>query len=92
MRAAKEIKIKEEQAHQTKTDLLVLWTDFFKPANIDATTHELVCCGSLGCPEDAAATRLLPEGPKKACHPVFGASGQGLSKGGGSGGLLNKNN
>lgn len=28
------IAIKEEEAHHTKTDLLVLWTDFFKPAHL----------------------------------------------------------
>ena len=28
--------IKEEQAHLTKTDLLVLWTDYFKPAHLEA--------------------------------------------------------
>lgn len=30
------IAIKEEEAHATKTDLLVLWTDFFKPAHLEA--------------------------------------------------------
>ena len=29
------IAIKEEEAHHTKTDLLVLWTDFFKPAHLE---------------------------------------------------------
>lgn len=29
------IKIKEEQAHLAKTDLLVLWTDYFKPAHLE---------------------------------------------------------
>lgn len=29
------IAIKEEEAHATKTDLLVLWTDFFKPVHLD---------------------------------------------------------
>ena len=29
------IAIKEEEAHATKTDLLVLWTDFFKPAHLE---------------------------------------------------------
>ena len=28
-------KIKEEQAHLAKTDLLVLWTDYFKPNHLD---------------------------------------------------------
>ncbi len=30
------IAIKEEEAHSTKTHLLVLWTDFFKPAHLEA--------------------------------------------------------
>ncbi len=29
------VAIKEEEAHATKTDLLVLWTDFFKPAHLE---------------------------------------------------------
>lgn len=32
--AARYIAIKEEQAHKTKEELLVLWTDFFKPAHL----------------------------------------------------------
>lgn len=31
------ISIKEEQAHRCKEELLVLWTDFFKPAHLEAT-------------------------------------------------------
>ena len=30
------IQIKEEQAHLAKTELLVLWTDYFKPVHLDA--------------------------------------------------------
>lgn len=30
------IAIKEDQAHGTKTDILVLWTDFFKPQHLEA--------------------------------------------------------
>ena len=29
------IKIKEEQAHETKEHLLVLWTDYFKPPHLE---------------------------------------------------------
>ena len=29
------VAIKEEQAHLAKTELLVLWTDYFKPAHLD---------------------------------------------------------
>lgn len=30
------IAIKEDQAHKTKEELLVLWTDFFKPQHLEA--------------------------------------------------------
>ena len=33
--AARYIQIKEEQAHLAKEELLVLWTDFFKPVHLD---------------------------------------------------------
>ncbi len=33
---ARYINIKEEQAHLAKTELLVLWTDYFKPVHLDA--------------------------------------------------------
>ena len=29
------VAIKEEQAHMAKTELLVLWTDYFKPVHLD---------------------------------------------------------
>ncbi|MGK7929273.1 MAG: superoxide dismutase, Ni [Spirulina sp.] len=29
------VAIKEEQAHKTKEDLLVLWTDYFKPVHLE---------------------------------------------------------
>ncbi|RME41321.1 MAG: superoxide dismutase, Ni, partial [Caldilineae bacterium] len=32
---ARYIHIKEEQAHLTKTELLVLWTDYFKPQHLE---------------------------------------------------------
>lgn len=32
---ARYISIKEEQAHLAKSELLVLWTDFFKPPHLD---------------------------------------------------------
>ena len=30
------VQIKEEQAHLAKTELLVLWTDYFKPVHLEA--------------------------------------------------------
>jgi nickel superoxide dismutase len=32
---ARYIQIKEEQAHLAKTELLVLWTDYFKPPHVE---------------------------------------------------------
>ncbi len=32
-------KIKEEQAHIAKTELLVLWTDYFKPEHLEKYPH-----------------------------------------------------
>jgi nickel superoxide dismutase len=29
------VQIKEEQAHLAKTELLVLWTDYFKPVHLE---------------------------------------------------------
>ena len=34
--AARYVAIKEEQAHLAKSELLVLWTDYFKPHHLDA--------------------------------------------------------
>lgn len=33
---ARYVAIKEEQAHLAKSELLVLWTDYFKPVHLDA--------------------------------------------------------
>ena len=33
---ARYVAIKEEQAHKTKEELLVLWTDYFKPVHLEA--------------------------------------------------------
>ena len=33
------VKIKEEQAHECKEQLLVLWTDFFKPQHLEANPN-----------------------------------------------------
>ena len=41
---ARYIKIKEEQAHETKEHVLVLWTDYFKPQHIETypDLHDLI--------------------------------------------------
>ena len=33
------VSIKEEQAHLTKSELLVLWTDYFKPEHLEANPN-----------------------------------------------------
>lgn len=33
--SARYIQIKEEQAHITKTEILILWTDYFKPKHLE---------------------------------------------------------
>ncbi|RMH69515.1 MAG: superoxide dismutase, Ni [Gemmatimonadetes bacterium] len=40
---ARYVAIKEEQAHLAKTELLVLWTDYFKPPHLEAhpNLHDL---------------------------------------------------
>ena len=37
--------IKEEEAHKCKEELLVLWTDFFKPIHLESN---LICTISFG--------------------------------------------
>ncbi|MFT7183796.1 MAG: nickel superoxide dismutase [Oceanicoccus sp.] len=41
---ARYIKIKEEQAHETKEHILVLWTDYFKPVHLEKypELHDLI--------------------------------------------------
>lgn len=38
------VAIKEEQAHKAKEEVLILWTDFFKPAHLEAhpNVHTLI--------------------------------------------------
>lgn len=38
------VAIKEEQAHLAKTEILVLWTDYFKPVHLEAhpNLHDLI--------------------------------------------------
>ncbi|HFC11708.1 MAG TPA: superoxide dismutase, Ni [Anaerolineae bacterium] len=48
---ARYVAIKEEEAHATKTDLLVLWTDFFKPAHLKQfpNLHETIWWATKQC-------------------------------------------
>jgi nickel superoxide dismutase len=48
---ARYIQIKEEQAHLAKTELLVLWTDYFKPVHLEQypDLHEIFWKASKLC-------------------------------------------
>lgn len=74
------IAIKEEEAHATKTDLLVLWTDFFKPAHLAQfpDLHETFWMAAKQCSTckthvDLAAAESLMEMCEKI-HDMFWAA------------------
>ncbi len=48
---ARYVKIKEEQAHLAKEELLVLWTDYFKPHHLEAhpDLHEVFWMAAKEC-------------------------------------------
>ena len=48
---ARYISVKEEQAHETKEHLLVLWTDFFKPQHLEKypELHDLIWKATKEC-------------------------------------------
>ena len=47
------VAIKEEQAELAKHELLVLWTDYFKPVHLEAypDLHEVFCNAAKACSE-----------------------------------------
>ena len=74
------VSIKEEQAHLAKTELLVLWTDYFKPEHLDQCPdlHEkfwnaakLCSAVKQGVDEDAANALMAAI---EDIHNVFWAS------------------
>lgn len=74
------VSIKEEQAHLAKTELLVLWTDYFKPEHLEACPdlHEkfwnaakLCSAVKQGIDEDAANALMAAI---EDIHNVFWAS------------------
>ena len=67
--------IKEEQAHLAKTELLVLWTDYFKPPHLERNPriHEIFWKAAKQCSEvkvhvDVAAAEKLLEMIKEIPH------------------------
>lgn len=74
------VAIKEEQAHLTKTELLVLWTDYFKPPHLDAypDLHTTIwqaakLCSSVKVEVSAQHADELMEAVKNI-HEIFWAT------------------
>lgn len=74
---ARYISIKEEQAHLAKTELLVLWTDYFKPVHLEdhPDLHDLFwnaakLCSATKVGVDLDAANQLMETINKI-HDVF---------------------
>ena len=78
--ASRYIAIKEEQAHIAKTELLVLWTDYFKPPHLEAfpTLHDTVWKATKLCSETKVhvsleeATKLMEA--VETIHGIFWAT------------------
>lgn len=74
---ARYIRIKEEQAHLAKEELLVLWTDFFKPPHLEQVPdlHEKFwkaakLCSSVKVEVNLAHAQELMEAIKEI-HQIF---------------------
>ena len=72
--------IKEQQAHLAKTELLVLWTDYFKPPHLEQypELHELFwqaakLCSAVKVEVSAAHAQELMDAVK-AIHDIFWAT------------------
>ena len=77
------IAIKEEEAHSTKTHLLVLWTDFFKPVHLEAypDLHDVFWnaakqCSTCKTHVDLAAAEELMAMCEKIHNMFWGAKGR----------------
>ena len=75
--AGRYIAIKEEQAHLAKTELLVLWTDYFKPPHLEQfpNLHETFwkaakLCSSVKVEVSAQHAEELMEAVKEV-HEIF---------------------
>ncbi|MEM7345848.1 MAG: superoxide dismutase, Ni [Chloroflexota bacterium] len=74
------IAIKEEQAQKTKEEILILWTDYFKPVHLEANPdlHETfwnaakLCSACKVGVDEAAATQLMEAVHK--IHDMFWAT------------------
>ena len=74
------INIKEEQAHLAKTELLVLWTDYFKPVHLEAhpDLHDIFwnaakLCSAVKVGVDLDAANQLMDSINKI-HDIFWAT------------------
>ena len=77
------IQIKEEQAHATKSELLVLWTDFFKPVHLEANPdlHDTFwnaakLCSTCKTTVDVAAAEQLMATVEKIHNMFWAAKGR----------------
>lgn len=77
------IAIKEEEAHHTKQDLLVLWTDFFKPAHLeqypdlhDTFWQAAKLCSKCKTSVDLEAAQELMATVEKIHNMFWGAKGK----------------
>ena len=80
------IAIKEEEAHATKTDLLVLWTDFFKPVHLEQfpDLHETFWMAAKQCSTckthvDLEAAEKLMEMCEKIHNMFWAAKGRDVA-------------
>jgi nickel superoxide dismutase len=74
------IQIKEEQAHLAKTELLVLWTDYFKPVHLEhyPDLHDIFwkaakLCSAVKVSVSLEDAEALMETCKKV-HDIFWAT------------------
>ena len=77
---ARYVAIKEEQAHLAKSELLVLWTDYFKPPHLEKypDLHDKFwklgkLCSKVKVEVDAGACEELMKGIKEI-HEIFWAT------------------
>lgn len=83
---ARFIAIKEDQAHKCKEELLVLWTDFFKPAHLEAfpDLHETFwnaakLCSAVKVSNDVAKAQELMAVVEKIHNKFWAIKGRDVS-------------
>ena len=81
---ARYVAIKEEQAQETKKELLILWTDYFKPEHLASypDLHETFwkaakLCSACKVNVDLAKAQELMESVEKIHHMFWKSKGRG---------------